>query len=40
MQESENNDGVFRLMFPKDRAVPDDGVVKISVLETASIVQC
>jgi FkbH-like protein len=40
MQESENNGGVFRLMFPKDRAVPDDGVVKISVLEPASIAQC
>jgi len=37
MQESENKDGVSRLMFPKDRIVPDDGVVKITVHEPASI---
>lgn len=37
MQESESKDGVSRLMFPKDRMVPDDGVVKITVHEPASI---
>jgi predicted enzyme involved in methoxymalonyl-ACP biosynthesis len=40
MQELENKDGVSRLMFPKDRTVPDDGVVKISMLEPASTIQC
>jgi FkbH-like protein len=40
MQESENNGGISRLIFPKDRAVPDDGVVKISMLQPASTVQC
>jgi FkbH-like protein len=37
MQESENIAGVSRLMFPKDRIVPDDGVVNITVREPASI---
>ncbi len=37
MQESENKDGVSRLMFPKVRIVPDDGVVKITVHEPACI---
>jgi len=37
MQESENKDGVSRLMFPKDRIVSDDGVVTIMVHEPAAI---
>jgi FkbH-like protein len=37
MQESENKDGVSRLMFSKDRVVPDDGVVTITVHEPVSI---
>jgi FkbH-like protein len=37
MQESENQSGVSRLMFPKDRAVLDDGVVRITVHEPAPV---
>jgi FkbH-like protein len=37
MQESDNKDGVSRLMFPKDGIVPDDEVVRITMHEPASI---
>jgi FkbH-like protein len=37
MQEFENKDGVCRLVFPKDRVVPDDGVVKITEHETVPV---
>ncbi len=37
MEESENQGGVSRLVFPKDRVLPDDGVVKITVYEPASV---
>ena len=31
MEEVENRDGVLSLRFPKDRQVPDDGVIRITV---------
>jgi hypothetical protein len=37
MEESENQGGVSRLVFLKDRVLPDDGVVKITVYEPASV---
>jgi hypothetical protein len=37
MQESENKEGVSRLVFPKDRVVPDDGVVNITEYEPAPV---
>jgi len=33
MHELENKDGLSRLVFPKDGAVPEDGVVTITVHE-------
>jgi predicted enzyme involved in methoxymalonyl-ACP biosynthesis len=33
MQELGTEDGVFRLVFPKAKAVPDDGLVTITVHE-------
>jgi FkbH-like protein len=37
MQESENKAGVSRLVFPKDRVVPDDGVVNITEHDPAPV---
>jgi len=37
MQESENKAGVSRLVFPQDRMVPDDGIVKITLHQPVSI---
>jgi FkbH-like protein len=37
MQESENKEGVSRLVFPKGRVVPDDGVVNITAHEPAPV---
>ena len=37
MQESENMEGVSRLLFPKDRVVPDDSVVKITEHEPTPV---
>lgn len=31
MEEVENRDGVFRLRFPKDKPVPDDGVIELVI---------
>jgi FkbH-like protein len=35
MRELENKGGVLRLIFPKEHAVPDDGLVRITVHETS-----
>jgi len=37
MEEFENQGGFSRLVFPKDRVLPDDGVVKITVYEPSSV---
>jgi FkbH-like protein len=37
MKEVENNGGVSVLIFPKEQVVPDDGLVKISVLEPSPV---
>ena len=37
MQETENNAGVSRLVFPKDRRVPDDRVIKIATPEPSCV---
>jgi FkbH-like protein len=37
MEELENEGGISRLMFPSDKAVPDDGVVKITAHEPVTV---
>jgi len=37
MKESGQSDGVLQLMFPRNQAVPDDGLVKVTVDDPATV---